>query len=86
MYSMQLNLPQLINLLLHYMYRSFFCVGRRPRGPSIFKREKQMRADELATVLYRGACVRGALGPQRIDRQERRRGCEKGTRFARVNL
>jgi len=23
MYSMQLNLPQLINLLLRYMYRSF---------------------------------------------------------------
>lgn len=49
---MQLNLPQLINLLLRYMYRSFFCVGRRPRGPSIFKRERQMRADEPATVLY----------------------------------
>jgi len=30
-----------------------------------------------STVLYRGACVRGALGPQRIDRQARRRGCNR---------
>ena len=72
MYSMQLNLPQLINLLLRYMYRSFFCVGRRPRGPSIFKRERQMRADEPATVLY--AVWESPGGPRRGSRGTARPG------------
>ena len=34
----------------------------------------------LSRVLYRGACVRGALGPQRIDRQTRRRDRKGGRR------
>ena len=33
-----------------------------------------------ALVLYRGACVRGSLGPQRIDRQTRRRDRKGGRR------